>query len=92
MNKKLEQEIDDKIAKVNRKANNIEIELDDLRDDIDHIKDEFDIEKLQDGYIDADECEEINTALGIIHIHNQSGNLKLQEEIDNFIERLKQKY
>jgi hypothetical protein len=45
-----------------------------------------------DNYIDLDDCEEIKTALGTIHIHNQSKNLKLEEEIENFIEQLKKKY
>jgi len=46
----------------------------------------------QDSYLDVETCDTYQTALGTIHVHNQTGNLMLHQEIDDFFKIIVEKY
>lgn len=66
-------------------------EIDELRDEISEKEDEIDELKER---CDHDEYtgESYYTALGEIIVINKSGNLQLQQELDDFFELMQQKY
>lgn len=68
------------------KVDDVEDELRDAKYEIDELKDELRYALTQSDF------DTYNTGLGKILVYNKTGNIILQQELDDFFESLKQKY